>query len=416
MKNDLNHKLKVENRGYEYLFTYEVGDLTIDKDIKINTSKFKIIRVKCPYCGKEYDVRASGFINAKQNCSYCCNKYENSFAYYIQQELKEPLNKYWDWDKNTVNPYCISKKRGSKSKKFGNTKIWINCTKKYYHGSYETTCASFCSGKRCSYCVNHKVHPKDSFAQYCIDNIDKHFMDKYWGDKNTIDPFSISPKASSKKVWIKCINMDYHDEYLITPSKFSDGGRCPYCTKREGSVHRLDSFGTICKDKLKHWSKNNKVSPFEISPRSGVERLFICQECGEEFKRTPHTLWNCDDVRCLECSKSKGEKFIEELLEKYKIEYEYQKTFDNLRGLCGGLLSYDFYLPEYNTLIEYQGNFHDGTAPQQSHKEFLRQQEHDRRKKKYAKSIGVKLLEIWYWDFDNIEKILMNEINKMNRG
>lgn len=35
MKNDLNHKLKVENRGYEYLFTYEVGDIKCTYDIKL---------------------------------------------------------------------------------------------------------------------------------------------------------------------------------------------------------------------------------------------------------------------------------------------------------------------------------------------------------------------------------------------
>ncbi len=36
----------------------------------------------------------------------------------------------------------------------------------------------------------------------------------------------------------------------------------------------------------------------------------------------------------------------------------------------------------------------------------LKQQEHDRRKKQYAKNHGIKLLEIWYWDFDNIENKL----------
>ena len=53
----------------------------------------------------------------KSKCNYCCNSYENSFAYYIQVELGESLNKYWNWEKNTVNPYLINKNINKKDKK-----------------------------------------------------------------------------------------------------------------------------------------------------------------------------------------------------------------------------------------------------------------------------------------------------------
>ena len=50
-----------------------------------------------------------------------------------------------------------------------------------------------------------------------------------------------------------------------------------------------------------------------------------------------------------------------------------------------------------------------------SKEDFNKQQEHDRRKKEYAKYNNIKLLEIWYWDFDNIEEILHKQIkNKIN--
>ena len=42
---------------------------------------------------------------------------------------------------------------------------------------------------------------------------------------------------------------------------------------------------------------------------------------------------------------------------------------------------------------------------------FARQQEHDRRKREYAKQNNIDLLEIWYWDYDNIEDILSNKLN-----
>ena len=89
------HKKIVEGRSYGYIGSYKYNEVTIDGK---NKKKDRVyIRVKCMYCGTEYDIRLDGFMNNQSECLYCCNKYENSLAYHIQQELKEPLNKYWDW-------------------------------------------------------------------------------------------------------------------------------------------------------------------------------------------------------------------------------------------------------------------------------------------------------------------------------
>ena len=93
-------------------------------------------------------------------------------------------------------------------------------------------------------------------------------------------------------------------------------------------------------------------------------------------------------------------------LEENDIPFEWQKSYDDLIGTGGGFLSYDFYIPNSNTLIEYQGEFHDGTAPYQTKAQLEYQKEHDRRKREYAKNNNITLLEIWYKDFDNIEQIL----------
>jgi very-short-patch-repair endonuclease len=75
-------------------------------------------------------------------------------------------------------------------------------------------------------------------------------------------------------------------------------------------------------------------------------------------------------------------------------------------------LSYDFFLPEYNLLIEYQGEQHEKYIKgfHKNKKAFINQQEHDKRKREYAKNHNIKLLEIWYYDFDNIEQILDKEL------
>ena len=53
---------------------------------------------------------------------------------------------------------------------------------------------------------------------------------------------------------------------------------------------------------------------------------------------------------------------IEKILKNNDIRFKPQYKYEGLFGLGGGLLSYDFYLPDYNLLIEYQGEYHDGTA------------------------------------------------------
>lgn len=115
---------------------------------------------------------------------------------------------------------------------------------------------------------------------------------------------------------------------------------------------------------------------------------------------------------CPHCHKSKGETKIEQFLKDNLINFEPQKTYSGLVGVGNGLLSYDFYLPDFNLLVEYQGQFHDGTAPRQSTEELIVQVEHDRRKREYASHHNIGLLEIWYYDFNNIENILQQHTTK----
>ena len=404
------HKQRVIDRGdnYEYIGSYKTNEVTIDGKNKKGNSTY--IRVKCPYCGMEYDVILPSFDGKKKvKCKYCCNTYKNSFAYYIQQELKEPLNKYWDWEKNKVNPYLITK-----GKSRSNEKIWIKCTKTDYHGSYEITPEKFKEGKRCGYCGNRKVHPRDSFGQYLIDNYGEDAIEKYWSPKNTFNPFTIAPKSNNKKIWILCQEKDYHNDfggYEILPANFYKGIRCGYCGTYK--VHPKDSFGALYPEKAKYWSGNNKKSPFEVTPKSPKKYKFICQECGEEFERSLLSLNRSNSgVYCINCNNSELEETTKQVLQKYNVKYIPQKECDGLIGLGNGNLSYDFYLPQYNTLIECQGIQHERWMEGWITKaDFERQLEHDRRKREYAKQHNIKLLEIWYYEIDKMEDILIKELN-----
>jgi hypothetical protein len=72
-------------------------------------------------------------------------------------------------------------------------------------------------------------------------------------------------------------------------------------------------------------------------------------------------------------------------------------------------------LSEYNICIEYQGEQHYKAVEFFGGKDqFKTQQKLDKIKRDYCKNNNIKLLEIPYWDFNNIEQILLKELNLIN--
>lgn len=143
---------------------------------------------------------------------------------------------------------------------------------------------------------------------------------------------------------------------------------------------------------------------------------FICRKHPEIGVQ--HSNWSNikSGYACKCCSMSEGESRIYRWLSNCGIEFESQKTFEDLVGTRGGLLSYDFYIPKYNLLIEYQGEFHDGNIcvkSLQTIEELDRQKKHDQLKRDYTIQNDLLLLEIWYNDKDNIENILNSYFNQL---
>ena len=134
-----------------------------------------------------------------------------------------------------------------------------------------------------------------------------------------------------------------------------------------------------------------------------------CKKCGNEYETTPNVLLGGHG--CPRCTTSIGENRIATYLKNNLISYTPQYKEDTLRGIGGNPLSFDFYIPDWNILIEFQGIQHEKPVDFFGGEEqFLIQQEHDRRKRDYAKEHNIELLEIWYWDFDNIEQILESRL------
>jgi Fe-S cluster assembly iron-binding protein IscA len=114
--------------------------------------------------------------------------------------------------------------------------------------------------------------------------------------------------------------------------------------------------------------------------------------------------------RCPFCNISKGEKEIFKVLKRININFYQQYKFANCKLKLP--LPFDFYIPNYNICIEYQGIQHyEPVIFFGGEKQFKLQQKLDQIKKNYCNNNNIKLIEIPYWDFDNIELILTKGLN-----
>ena len=95
---------------------------------------------------------------------------------------------------------------------------------------------------------------------------------------------------------------------------------------------------------------------------------------------------------------SRGERFVMDYLQNKNINYIFQKSFPQLLSNCGYPLSFDFYIPDIQVLIEYQGKQHYESIDYfGGSKRFTVQQQNDGLKRIFAKNNNYKLIELPYW-------------------
>lgn len=208
-------------------------------------------------------------------------------------------------------------------------------------------------------------------------------------------------KGAFEKVTLHCFFCD--STYSITARDILKYNQCSRCSKKftrtlDEVKHEVHSE-TKGKYEVTETSYKNAHTPIDIKHK----------ECGKIYKCTMANFRK--GRRCSHCRNSIGEKLVETYLEANNITFEKQKTFEDLKLI--NKLSYDFYLPEYNLLIEYQGEQHVKPIKHfGGEKQFKLQKEIDSIKSSYAKNNGYELLEIFYTtkNYKSIEKILNNKL------
>lgn len=313
-------------------------------------------------------------------------------------------------------------------------KICQYCGKEYNVKKSQEKRSKFCSDKcfrasknkqveyNCDYCGKpfmitksqvDKVKSLKKKGLYCCSQCAKDIQKPKWED--IVSLFTqcnytlLSTEYTNARTKLEYICNKHKDKGVqsVTYGNLKNGFGCKYC-----GIERTVGAKRLPFDEAKEVFANHDMDLLDQPyTNANTPMAYICRrhpDAGIQYMTT----WNARTQFCPCCHMLKGEDKILQFLTTNKVIFEKQKTFDGLIGVGNKKLRYDFYLPNYNTLIEYQGEQHEHPVEYFGGEEQFRiQLEHDKRKRDFATLHNIELLEIWYYDFDNIETILNQKIN-----
>ena len=115
--------------------------------------------------------------------------------------------------------------------------------------------------------------------------------------------------------------------------------------------------------------------------------------------------------RCPICNSSRGEQEVSYILNKLNIKFKREYKFNDCKFKT--YLPFDFYLPNYNCCIEFDGiQHHEITGQFGGFNGFVNTKIRDTIKTEYCKKNNIKLIRIPYWDIEKIEEIIIKQLIK----
>ena len=312
------------------------------------------------------------------------------------------LAKEWHPTKNgNLTPYDVTPNK--------NKEIWWQCLKNLKHEWCATPNNRNNKNQGCPFCSGRYATEENNLL---VSN--PKLCEEWDYDKNEKRPEEYT-SGSNQKVYWKCIEGHEWKVSICNRNKNKNIG-CPYCS---GRLPTEDNNLLVSNPKLVlewNYEKNDKL-PSEYTPNSGQKVWWVCKECDNEWNASIDSRNKKDNKgsNCPKCNEFKGEMKISEVLKTYNIYDISQHIFNDCRNIRP--LKFDHYLPNYDTCIEYQGIQHyepvdfAGRGEEWAREEFKENQIRDQIKRNYCKNNNIRLIEIPYWDFDNIEQILEKELN-----
>lgn len=386
-------EVKKRQRTFEDLSDRRFGLLKVlyrADDYMTKSGKSYIMwHCKCE-CGNEIDVRGTNLKNNHTTSCGCTRKVSM-----ISKNLEDLTDQTFGYWKVLYRAESVVEPSGRKAT------MW-HCRCKC--GTERDIRAGSLKGKltySCG-CYKHEVL-----------SVKRDLSDQYFGRWYVIGPAKdkVSPtNGRAYKMWhCRCecgTERDVTEQSLISNKSVSCG-----CYRKERCKESV-TFEDLSNRKFGYW-KVIKRAEDRFYPGGGRAQMWECQcKCGSIHIVAGNMLKSGISQSCGCLNSPRAEIHVSEYLDVRGLEYETQKTYDDLRGIGGGLLSYDFLVyknGEPYCLIECQGEQHFRPIKHFGGNErFKMRKEHDKRKAEYAKKVGLRLIEVLYdcRTYDDISNFL----------
>ena len=325
------------------------GDVLIGNYVN-NSTKTLIKFGKCGHIPSE-GMRSNNYMHGNR-CAIChsmqVEKGLNDLA------TKRPqLAKEWHPIKNgDLTPQKVTFK--------SNKKVWW--LGKCGHEWEATISSRSHSNDGCPFCSNHRV--LEGFNDLATTHPE---LAKQWHPtKNgTLIPKDIL-KGYNKKVWWQC---EYGHEWEATVSNRSRGNGCPYCSGHK-TIENINNLAITHPHLVKYFL--NKEDTIKYKAQSGKEVELMCPIC-KYIKRMRIQDLTKQGFSCPCCSDgiSYPEKVMALILKILNIKFKKQHKFDGYKYL------YDFYLIDYDIILEVHGKQHYEGNRHSSWKSYEEEHEND---------------------------------------
>ncbi len=220
------------------------------------------------------------------------------------------------------------------------TKIRIICPT---HGEFEQRPSNHLNGQGCPICGTVNSHKTQSLGkENFIKKANKIHNNKY--DYSMVDYTNCFTK-------IKII-CPIHGEFEQRPNNHIRGNKCPKCSVIDATKKQTYNSDIFIKKATE--VHDGKYDYTLVNYVLGNIKIKIkCPKHGVFLQKPSDHLYG---KGCPYCKTSKGELMIKKFLEGKNIKYIPQHYFPDCK--YKRVLKFDFYLPDYNLCIEYDGKQH----------------------------------------------------------
>lgn len=233
-------------------------------------------------------------------------------------------------------------------------------------------------------------------------------------DKNKITINTIEKYLKDNNYTCKLLSNEYIDcddklEFLCQCGKIfyaswsnikHMSGLCKNCAMKKqshaGFLDRIHEYLTMFDIVSEYSGCNNNVD-------------ILCKKCNTIIRQTPYHIYE-RGIHCPCCNGSTGEQYISNYFNIHNINFIPQYKFEDCKNI--NPLPFDFYLPDFNTCIEFQGLQHYKPIEYFGGiNAYKKLKIRDEIKKKYCLENNINFIEISYKDIKNIDSILNNIIS-----